>query len=632
MATAEVSPSEQTCRPIRPRELRGLWLLILTHLALSAAACVVFFWYLHKSYLLSIIHPLLAVGVPTLLLLALSATPKRLRRRAAWRWLTALTLTAWLCLLLLLYAGNWVSNRTWGSNLFFGLVVGYARHFYTYAKLSFGYPNLIFSVAGVLAVGIFVAYFKASERLLGEARAVGTWLANNRRAGLIALTLVFGFVSGVTALFWTRYREPLRQRELILSFLNTPPHFPDTPRRLAAVAADREARRRYVAPHSFQRRNVILIIVDCLRADHMSLYGYARNTTPFLDELGRSGRLYRAKLAASTCPNSACGYLSTLASKPAAELSPGNFKLFELLRDQGYSVYQILSNVHSFWYDLKHHYGDDVDFYFDGATSRHYLPTDDKLLFEGLEQVPEAGSKPAFFHFHLMSAHNYGIRREEYIRFRPAQRIARPGTRDAETVQRFINDYDNGVQQADDVIRRLFAALERKGYLQHSLVVILGDHGQAFGEHGEYGHDSSLHQAQIGIPILIYDEPGVDYPGLDFATQVDIAPTVVDRLGLPIPATWRGHSLLRREEVRLSYHEVRPGFPQGVIEARDGAVYKYIRWPRDGREELYELRSDPGEMRNFFTTAPPDLIKALREAWQKHFLSVQQGGDVETAR
>jgi glucan phosphoethanolaminetransferase (alkaline phosphatase superfamily) len=602
------------------REARGLLLLAALHLALSGAAGVYFYLYLRRGYSLLLLHPLLAVTALALLLLSGGALPDRVRRRRATRAVAALLLTAWSCLLLLLYAGNYITNRFWGSNVFYGLVVGYAQSFYTTLKLVFPHAHLLLAAGGALFSGVFAAYLKFSGRLLDEARGVGRWLFGDRRARVMSLAALFTCAALFTSLFWTRYRFALRQREIIISFLNTPPIFPETPRRLAAVAADGEARRQYAAPASFRRRNVILITVDCLRADHLSVYGYRRDTTPFLAELDEAGRLWRAKLAAATCPNSACGLLSTLASKPAAELTRGNFKLPDLLRDRGYRVNLILSNAHSFWYDLRRHYGDGVDFYFDGSMSRRYLPTDDRVLFEGLERLPDFDGTPAFFYFHLMSAHNFGIRYEPRPRFLPARRLAPPWPDgDPAVIEQFTNDYDNGVTQADAVIRQLFAELRRKGYLAGSLAVILGDHGQALGERGEYSHDSSLYQAQLGIPVMIYDEPGAAYRGLDFARQIDVAPTVVDRLGLPIPPTWRGHSLLDPGGRRVSYHEVRPGMVEGVIEAGEGAVYKYLRSPAEGREELYELRSDPGETRNLIQTAPAEVVERLRGEWGRGF-------------
>lgn len=600
--------------------LRVFWTLVISHFVLSVSASIFHYCYLRQSYLLFILHPLLAMGILFLLMLALGAVSERIRPGIAFRSLASLLLTLWSCLLLLLYIANWASNHLWGSNIFYGLVIDYALHFYTYIKLLFAHPYLLIAAGFTFILALFTLYFKYSSGLLSEAQTMDLWLFKDRTAKIKSLAVAASCVALFIVLFWSPYRGPIRQRELIISFLNTPPMFPDTSRRLAAVQADRDARRQYSVIAPYQKRNVILIISDCLRADRMQVYGYARATTPFLSSLQQSGHLRRAEITEATCPNSSCGILSILTSKPASEISIGNFKLTDLLRDQGYRINWVLSGTHTFWYDMKKHYEPGNDFYFDSAYSRHYLPTDDQQLFEALDRVPSFNGQPSFFYFHLMSTHNLGIKREQYIRFQPAQKMVNWGKSvSPETSLKFSNEYDNGVLQADDTIRLLFEHLHRKGYLKDSLVVITGDHGQALGEHGEYGHDTSLYQEQMAVPILIYDYSSAEYKGLDFATQADIAPTIVDRLGLPIPTTWRGYSLLQSNSKRLSYHEIRADLPQAVIETRNGIIYKYIRTRHNNREELYELHSDPHELHNLIETSPPDLIISLRENWRKEF-------------
>src|SRR5204862_5169484 len=117
---------------------------------------------------------------------------------------------------------------------------------------------------------------------------------------------------------------------------------------------------------------------------------------------------------------------------------------------------------------------------------------------------------------------------------------------DDETVAK--NNYDNGIVEADATIEKLFGKLREKGYLANSLIVILADHGEGLGDHGlgwaGLGHLRTMYQESIRIPLLIYDESDVHYGNLKFATQIDVAPTIVDRLGLRIPPSWEGRSLL----------------------------------------------------------------------------------------
>ncbi len=94
-----------------------------------------------------------------------------------------------------------------------------------------------------------------------------------------------------------------------------------------------------------------------------------------------------------------------------------------------------------------------------------------------------------------------------------------------------INSCDNGLRQADDMIRRIFGSLRAKGYLDDAIVVISSDHGEALGEHGIYAHGSYLYPEFLRIPLFIYDAKRT-YPPIAFASQTDIAATVVaPRLG-----------------------------------------------------------------------------------------------------
>jgi arylsulfatase A-like enzyme len=170
-----------------------------------------------------------------------------------------------------------------------------------------------------------------------------------------------------------------------------------------------------------------------------------------------------------------------------------------------------------------------------------------------------------------------------------------------------INAYDNGILQADHSIQELFSKLDAKGYLQNSIVMILGDHGDAFGEHGIFGHTLSVYQETMHIPLLIYDtDTAARYPNLDFATQSDIAPTILGRLGLPKPADWQGVSLISQPPQTFSTYWTDRARPwHAVLYRSNDRIYKYmyvVRWGSRA-EELYELSSDPGEKTNLIAQA-----------------------------
>src|SRR6185436_525362 len=160
---------------------------------------------------------------------------------------------------------------------------------------------------------------------------------------------------------------------------------------------------RYPSGQKFEKKNVIIIIVDSLRADHTQVYGYQRPTTPFLASLLAAGKLRRVEFATSTCAESNCGILSTLFSKTLRHQVVEDFSLFALLKDQGYDTHFVLSGNHD-WMGQRAMYGNELTSYFDGRDSTRYGWSDDRVLVEGLERIGDY-QRPSFFFFHLMSPH-----------------------------------------------------------------------------------------------------------------------------------------------------------------------------------------------------------------------------------
>ena len=477
----------------------------------------------------------------------------------------------------------------------------------------------------VLAVFGLAAVYFWSWRFIMPTAALAS---RTPRLPLLLLVLAVGWACGTGWLTSTVARAGLLTREpLVGFFLESDELFSFSLYSRSRQMPEEAARTRaeYPRGQTFQKKNVVLIMVDSLRADRTGPYGYQRPTTPFLDELRAANRLNVVQMALSTCADSNCGILSTLTSKPMRDIAVGNFSLPELLQNQGYEVYQLLSGDHE-WQGLRGAYGDRQTLYFDSSKSKTYDVNDDQVVFEGLQQVPAYAGRPAFFHFHLMAAHYSGVKHEQYQRYRPA--AVRHGLeslfmqRDIATLS---NSYDNGVLEVDANIRALFAALDAKGYLAGSMVVILSDHGESLADHGAdyFGHVYSLYQEFIRIPLLIYDEPAQRYGNLAFATQVDVAPTIVDRLGLKIPDSWQGRSLLDPTIKRYSYHQttVRGGC-DAVVERTDATMLKYIRCQPRGVEELYDLAADPNERQNLIGSADGEVLRRLRDQLQQYLLGL----------
>ena len=428
---------------------------------------------------------------------------------------------------------------------------------------------------------------------------------------LFAATITLG-VESRDNLFW--------KQELLSSFFRPEGFaFEPTARREAEAARDVALRAAY--PHSVptaRRKNVVLIIVDSLRADRMQVYGYPRPTTPFLSELVRSGRMRKVEAAFSTCSESFCGITSTLASRVFRDITARNFQLQDVLHDEGYQTRFVLSGDHRVWNGLPQFYHVSDDHLFDGSQTRRFSMDDDRLVLEGLERVPPADpQQPTFFYLHLMSTHYLGVQfPESHVFTRPEDQVS-PGLEPYKILEKLEKPdrYDDKVRQADSVIRQIFAALAAKRYLDDAVVVVTGDHGEGLGER-HWAHGWHLYNEDIRIPLLLYDAPAAPaatYPDLAFGTQVDIAPTILDRLGLPIPASWEGQSLLHPAVERFTYHQTYFLPNRFAVIYRNGAtLFKFIATPQYGKEELYDLRKDGRESYSLIDEEPA-LAARLRE-------------------
>ena len=132
------------------------------------------------------------------------------------------------------------------------------------------------------------------------------------------------------------------------------------------------------------------------------------------------------------------------------------------------------------------------------------------------------------------------------------------------------------------------------------------------------GTSQSLYQEFIRIPLLIYDESAFKYANLKFATQIDVAPTIVDRLGLPIPGCWQGASLLNPKIKTVTIHQTSLSKPcYAVLYRTDAAMYKYMYCSVGKTEELYNLTDDPNEQNNLIETADPSLLQSMRAELQR---------------
>ncbi len=360
------------------------------------------------------------------------------------------------------------------------------------------------------------------------------------------------------------------------------------------------ARKEYQANSKARRRNVVLIVSDALRPDHMGIYGYDRPTTPYLSELDRAGMLYKQARAWSVCGESACGLLAMARSKYVHQQTWNAIALHEVLNLHGYETYMIMGGDHTNFYNLKSAYGT-VDHYYDGASATDFYMNDDAFLLRRTEVMPAFSGRPVFLQYHFMSTHGLGRRHDKYQRFRPWRNYYRGSGMlggDDISIEEAANFYDNGVLQFDQKLQELLGVLKRKGYLDDALVVITSDHGEMLGEHGKFSHLGSVYEQVLRIPLLMVDFSGNSLAVLDSsipASQVDIAPTILNVLNMPVPSTWSGRAL--REGVTRDFLFFQQGSEVGLLDfRRDGRVRKYWVNVSTGKEMIFDVTEQGGEL------------------------------------
>jgi glucan phosphoethanolaminetransferase (alkaline phosphatase superfamily) len=592
--------------------LRGVAL----DLAAWYAAPAVFLWiYLHRymapadalaPHLRVVLTPLVALALLRLILAAF-ASPK------AARLTSALAAAALLWAMLAYYLLVLIGLQSWGRVISWEIIVSYAGQAGSFADaLGISVPLVL--GAALLA---FLALFAGAWLYFGRVDWAGPAAARLSKplVGGIAVAGVVFCAAQLDGMRWdASHAEPvaLTLHPLEADFQG---HGID---QLRAARLDQEedaARAAYRPAPPARRRNLVLIVVDALRPDHLGIYGYARDTTPFLSRQQGAGRLRKNTMLHASCSSSECGLQSIASSKFLHQFSDRPITLQEVVKLHGYRVHMMLSGNHSGFYGLRRVY-QGADSFFDGSHATRYM-NDDRLVIEHLAAFPQSDGKPAMFQFHLMSAHLLGMRDLAFMKFAPAESYAL--NRGQEPSESAVNYYDNGVLLADAMIEEILRQLKRKGYLEDAVVAITADHGEALGEHGQIQHSNSVREEALRVPFVLLSYGGAPTSPIDghrLAAQIDIAPTLLQELGLPRPATWQGEPL--QKPLARDFIHFRERWESGVFDLRDPrALWKYWFDSRTGAEYAFDLAVDPHENVNVIGAAPLED----KRAWRRQILA-----------
>jgi arylsulfatase A-like enzyme len=354
-----------------------------------------------------------------------------------------------------------------------------------------------------------------------------------------------------------------------------------------------------------ERPNIVLIIVDALRADHLPFYGYAKDTAPFLTGLSVQGSVFVHAYSSSNWTDPATGSIFTslypfqhrgLATDPAAADGGETEKPFlvsaiadsvttiaEVLNSAGYRTFGISTN---FFVSPQRGYDQGFDFFQNfpmktGADIIHAKLTE----WEG-----EMRRGPYFLFLHYTDIHI------PYTRRAPWYKPGKDRTED------FISAYDSNIPYLDAKIRALY---DRMGWDRDTILIITADHGEEFWEKGYRGHGHNLFNGSLRVPLLICLPKGQGWgrriePNV---STIDILPTLSDYLGLEADPQLEGVSLLpvmRGKPGALTGRPIYAYVERGRFRfrciLRDN--WKLIMTPEGDRYFLFDLAGDPDEKKN----------------------------------
>ncbi len=349
---------------------------------------------------------------------------------------------------------------------------------------------------------------------------------------------------------------------------------------------------------------VILISIDTLRADHLSCYGYRKIQTPNVDAFAHHGTIFSQ--ANSQIPLTLPSHTSLFTStypfengvEENAEIVPSNVvTLASILRDHGYRTGAFIgSDLLSQRFHLDKGF-DVYDSPFQMQTGLAQNPYDIRVrrdaslvVRSALQWLATGSAKPPFLFLHFFDLH------------------APYSAGKAKNIQPSVAGYDAEIEYVDRVLERLQKTLADKGWWDRSLVILLSDHGESLGDHGEASHGYFIYQSTIWVPLLIHwPAQSQPLPAViaEPAGLIDVAPTILDFLHIPQPASFRGSSLLKGTPHPI-YSE--------TMYAHDAFRWSALRSLRQGDSqyidapvaELYNLKSDPREQKNLNQIAPQE--------------------------
>jgi arylsulfatase A-like enzyme len=424
-----------------------------------------------------------------------------------------------------------------------------------------------------------------------------------------------------------------------------------------------------------ERPNVVLIVMDTVRADHLSVYGYKRDTTPNLRALAQDSVAYANAISTSdiTLTSHASLFTGMYASWHSAYCQPpeawygrrlsDNYPtVAELLKKNGYETIGVAANLYlradfglergfnefriprpvpllpdeSHWllrhpvrkvlshaadttqFDRLYTMGEDIDTELFHAVENRAHPEAPFFVFVNYMDAHFPYVPPAPFTERYPGRHRHTTQEELELQ----QYSLSAGKPEPSYVEHSVSQYDGGIAYVDAQVGRVIAWLKSRKAYDNTMIIVTSDHGESFGERNRTTHANGPYQNLLHVVLMVkYPKSSLRGPEQDFVSLTDVAPTILTAANIPVPSTMQGRNLADRSApAREIYSETFPCPVIQPIQCPHGCTTTSVyRWPykliqsteHGGKFELFDLATDPAETRNLFVRNP-DSAATLR--------------------
>ncbi|MFB0527120.1 MAG: sulfatase, partial [bacterium] len=392
----------------------------------------------------------------------------------------------------------------------------------------------------------------------------------------------------------------------------------------------------------FDGPNIILISIDALRADHLSCYGYHRNTSPNIDQLAREGVLFKNGFsqACSTMASHSSIFLSqypwtheVVGSKK--KIAKSSLTLAEILKNRNYITAGFVGGG---YVSSKYGFGQGFDFFFDKPRTWHTLKSHKDNLFRWLEKVRD---KKFFLFIHTYDVHSpynppipyralyigdYSDQRclNELVDYELTALNLSP-----EEIDYVIALYDAGINYVDNEIGELVKKLRKLNIFDNSFIIITADHGERLGEEGRVGHGREASRIVTHVPLIMrVPEIGQGKIIEEIVESIDITPTILDILDISLPEGMQGKSILPLIKGSGSGGNLVAYTSEGEEKANLSRAIRTKEWTyimnQNGLDELYNRIDDPKEQKNLIKERPR-LAQRLKEELEDFIALTSEG-------